>query len=163
MYPKSICGRFIDCKSHRPFVQNFLLGIIIFCGPGLNSTITGLGAGGSRPSEISIVDKLSIITTTMISVTSFFGGSINNQLGPKYTLMLGASGYPIYVGALWFAYQYRPFRNSVDLSIGGSTKVEQRRSHMLPQSTMAHVLGFSTPLLVSSVCIVFALFFGKPI
>ena len=68
----------------------------------MNTTVVGLGAGGSRPSEIPTVDKINIVNTTLLSFTSFFGGSIINQIGPKYTLMIGASGYPFYVGALWY-------------------------------------------------------------
>lgn len=73
----------------------------MICGPGLNGTVLGLGAGGSHPSNIPIVDKVNIVGASVTIVAGFFGGSINNQIGPRYTLILAASGYPVYVGALW--------------------------------------------------------------
>jgi len=73
----------------------------LICGPGLNGTVLGLGAGGSHPSNIPIVDKVNIVGASVTIVAGFFGGSINNQIGPRYTLILAASGYPVYVGALW--------------------------------------------------------------
>jgi hypothetical protein len=75
---------------------------VLICGPGLNSTVLGLGAGGSRPSNIPIVDKVNIVGASVTIVAGFFGGSVNNQIGPRYTLILAASGYPVYVGALWW-------------------------------------------------------------
>ena len=68
----------------------------------MNTTIIGLGAGGSRPSEIPTVDKLNVIGLTLLAIVAFFGGGFNNRVGPKYTLMIGASGYPVYVGSLWY-------------------------------------------------------------
>jgi hypothetical protein len=78
-----------------------LLGVVVFCVPGMNTVLVGLGAGGSHPSEIPTVDKINIVTGTFIAFSGVFGGCINNRLGPKYTLMLGASGYPVFVGSLW--------------------------------------------------------------
>jgi hypothetical protein len=70
----------------------------------MNTTVLGLGAGGSHPSEIPIIDKVNVVSGTLITLSGFFGGCVNNQLGPRYTLMIGASGYPIYVGSLWYAH-----------------------------------------------------------
>jgi hypothetical protein len=67
----------------------------------MNVTVIGLGAGGSHPSELSTVDKINVLSGTFIAVSAFFGSCFNNQPGPKYTLMLGASGFPFYVGSLW--------------------------------------------------------------
>jgi hypothetical protein len=61
----------------------------------------GLGTGGSRPENIPVVDKINIVAGTLIVLAGIVGGSVNNQIGPKCTLMVGASGYPIYVGSLW--------------------------------------------------------------
>jgi hypothetical protein len=67
----------------------------------MNTTIIGLGSGGSSPSEISTVDRINVVSGVFLILSGIFGGCVNNQLGPKYTLMLGASGYPMYVGSLW--------------------------------------------------------------
>ena len=67
----------------------------------MNSTVLGLGAGGSHPSEIPTVDKVNIVTSVSLVICGLLGGSVNNKIGPRYTLMVGASGYPVYVGALW--------------------------------------------------------------
>lgn len=95
----------IDIYSRRPisspFVQALFVCGVLICGPGLNGAVFGLGAGGSHPSNIPILDKVNILGASVTIVTGVFGGSINNQIGPRYTLMLAASGYPIYLGALW--------------------------------------------------------------
>ena len=62
----------------------------------------GLGAGGSHPANIPVVDKVNIVGASVTIVVGFFGGSINNQIGPRYTLILAASGYPVYIGSLWW-------------------------------------------------------------
>ena len=87
--------------SSSPFVQTLVVGVMLFLGPGMNAADLGLGAGGNRPKEIPTVDKVNVLTTTLLCASSFFGGSINNQIGPKYSAMLGASGYPLYIGSLW--------------------------------------------------------------
>lgn len=67
----------------------------------MNTAITVMGAGGSHPSNIQIIDKISIVVDIMLVISGIFGGTVNNILGPRFTLMLGASGYPVYVGSLW--------------------------------------------------------------
>jgi len=82
-------------------MQTLIVCIVVFCVPGMNGTVLGLGAGGSRPSNIPIVDRINIVGASVTIVAGLFGGSVNNKIGPRYTLMLGASGYPIWVGSLW--------------------------------------------------------------
>ena len=67
----------------------------------MNIVIFSLGAGGSHPSNIEVVDRINIVGGVCIVIASIFGGSINNQLGPKYTIIFGISGYPLYVGSMW--------------------------------------------------------------
>ena len=66
------------------------------------TTIIGLGAGGSRPSNIPIVDRINVVSGSLISAFAFIGGSLINKIGPRLTLTIGVSGYPLYTGALWF-------------------------------------------------------------
>ncbi|KAH9923570.1 uncharacterized protein B0H18DRAFT_1015256, partial [Fomitopsis serialis] len=58
-------------------------------GPGLFNALDGLGGGG----EIS-----SAIYATF-AFTAFFAGSINNVVGPRLTLLIGSSGYAVYIGS----------------------------------------------------------------
>ena len=67
----------------------------------MNTVILGLGAGGSLPSNIPIIDKVNVVGGVFTIVAGITGGSVNNKLGPKFTLMLGVSGYPLYIGAMW--------------------------------------------------------------
>jgi hypothetical protein len=83
-------------------MQALVVCAVVICGPGLNGAVLGLGAGGSHPSNIPIIDKVNIVGASVTVVAGFFGGSINNQIGPRYTLILAASGYPVYLGALWW-------------------------------------------------------------
>jgi hypothetical protein len=85
-----------------PFMQALVVCAVVICGPGLNGAVLDLGAGGSHPSNIPIVDKVNIVGSSVTIIAGLFGGSINNQIGPRYTLMLAASGYPVYLGALWW-------------------------------------------------------------
>lgn len=63
--------------------------------------MTGLGAGGLRQEETPIADKANIISYCMFGISGIFSGSLINQIGPRYTLMIGAVGYSIYAGSLW--------------------------------------------------------------
>jgi hypothetical protein len=96
----------MDFRSRRPisspFIQALVVCAVVICGPGLNGAVLGLGAGGSHPSNIPVVDKVNIVGASVTIVAGFFGGSINNQIGPRYPLILAASGYPVYLGALWW-------------------------------------------------------------
>jgi hypothetical protein len=67
----------------------------------MNSLIVSLGAGGSHPSNIEVVDKINIVATVFMILGGIIGGNFNNQLGSRFTLMIGASGYPLYTGSLW--------------------------------------------------------------
>ncbi|KAE9381157.1 hypothetical protein N431DRAFT_322617, partial [Stipitochalara longipes BDJ] len=81
--------------------QTLLLCVVVFCIIGMNTAITTMGAGGSHPYNIPIIDRVNVVVGVMFIIAGSFG-NVNNKLGPKWTLMLGASGYPVYVGALWW-------------------------------------------------------------
>ena len=89
-------------RRNSPFMQACILAVVLFCCQGMNATVVGLGAGASRSSNIPVVDKVQIVGTCTTVLSGFFAGSVNNKIGPRYTLALGASGYPIYIGALWW-------------------------------------------------------------
>lgn len=90
------------CRRKSPFMQACIPAIVLFCCQGMNATVVGLGAGAIHPSNIPVVDKVQIVGACTTVLFGFFVGCINNKIGPRYTLALGASGYPLYIGALWW-------------------------------------------------------------
>ncbi|CAH0022488.1 unnamed protein product [Clonostachys rhizophaga] len=86
----------------RPFNQNFLVACMLFCLPGIYTALTGLGAGGGRPGSADVANKTNAILYGLLAFVGLFGGSILNILRPKVSLMVGAIGYPLYVGGLWY-------------------------------------------------------------
>ncbi|ANB14733.1 membrane transporter (predicted) [Sugiyamaella lignohabitans] len=63
--------------------------------------LSGLGAGGQRAASVSLTDEANAALYACFAVVGFFGGSIVNTLGPRYTFFLGTLGYTIYIGSLW--------------------------------------------------------------
>ncbi|KAE9369253.1 MFS general substrate transporter [Stipitochalara longipes BDJ] len=94
-------------RMNLPVIQALILCIVIFLVPGMNSLVVGLGAGGSHPSNIEVVDRINLVSTAFMILSGILGGNVNNQLGPRYTLMFGVSGYPLYMGSLWWLDQGR--------------------------------------------------------
>ncbi|KAF9261909.1 MFS general substrate transporter [Marasmius fiardii PR-910] len=90
--PKGIRGLY----SH-PLTQTCLVGFVCFMCPGLFNALTGLGAGGQVDSTTSANANAALYST--FAVFGFFGGSINNKLGSKVTLLLGSMGYCLYIGS----------------------------------------------------------------
>ncbi|RDW74206.1 hypothetical protein BP5796_07648 [Coleophoma crateriformis] len=89
-------------RYNSPYVQTIIVGLVLFCCPGTYLAMTGLGAGGLRADETATADKANIIAYCMFGASGLFSGSLINQIGPKYTLMIGAVGYSIYAGSLWY-------------------------------------------------------------
>jgi hypothetical protein len=63
--------------------------------------MTGLGAGGLRADETPTADRSNIIAYSLFGASGIFSGSLINQIGPRYVLMIGTIGYSIYAGSLW--------------------------------------------------------------
>lgn len=49
-----------------------------------------------------VVLEANTIPYAFFAVFGWLGGATINWLKPKYTLILGAVGYPIYAGSLWY-------------------------------------------------------------
>ncbi|KDQ17512.1 hypothetical protein BOTBODRAFT_29692 [Botryobasidium botryosum FD-172 SS1] len=81
----------------HPFAQTILLGVVCFMGPGLFNALNGLGAGGQVDSATSANGNAALYAT--FSVAAFFAGSITNRLGSKLTLLIGSTGYSVYVAS----------------------------------------------------------------
>ncbi|KAF4623042.1 hypothetical protein D9613_001553 [Agrocybe pediades] len=82
--------------SH-PATQVTMLGFVCFMCPGLFNALNGLGAGGQVDSETSANSNAALYAT--FAVSAFFAGSINNVLGSRLTLLLGSTGYALYIGS----------------------------------------------------------------
>jgi hypothetical protein len=99
---------------YNPYTQVVLLGFVCFACPGLFNALNGLGAGGQVEGTTSANANSTLYAT--FAVAAFFAGSVslfllpfsrrlthfssvNNVLGPRMTLLLGSSGYAIYIGS----------------------------------------------------------------
>ncbi|KAG8858408.1 hypothetical protein FRB96_005293 [Tulasnella sp. 330] len=77
--------------------QVVMLGFVCFMGPGLFNALNGLGGGGKVTATDSANSNVALYST--FAFTAFFAGSINNVLGPRLTLLLGTTGYSLYIGS----------------------------------------------------------------
>lgn len=75
---------------------------ILFCLPGIYLAITGLGAGGGQPTSQHVVSTSAAITFGVFALSGWVGGTVLNLVRPKIMIMLAATGYPIYIGSLWY-------------------------------------------------------------
>ncbi|KAF8961018.1 major facilitator superfamily domain-containing protein [Flammula alnicola] len=82
---------------YHPITQVVMLGFVCFMGPGLFNALNGLGAGGQVDSTTSANANVALYST--FAAGAFFSGSINNKLGSRLTLLLGTTGYSLYIGA----------------------------------------------------------------
>ncbi|KAG2363326.1 MFS general substrate transporter [Suillus spraguei] len=82
---------------YHPVTQVSMLGFVCFMGPGIFVALTGLGGGGQVNSRVQ-----SHASAILYAILAFFGlisSSINNVLGPRRTLILGSSGYALYIAS----------------------------------------------------------------
>ncbi|KIM39155.1 hypothetical protein M413DRAFT_236945 [Hebeloma cylindrosporum] len=82
---------------YHPVTQVTMLGFVCFMCPGLFNALNGLGAGGQVDSTTSANSNAALYAT--FAVAAFFAGSINNRLGSRLTLLLGSTGYALYIGS----------------------------------------------------------------
>lgn len=90
-----IAGR----RYNSPWTQVSIVGFVAFCSVGMFSAISNLGAGGMD--DVQLSDVANSVLYGMFFFGGFFGGSINNMLGPRVTMSLGTTGYALYLGSLW--------------------------------------------------------------
>ncbi|KAI0785950.1 major facilitator superfamily domain-containing protein [Abortiporus biennis] len=74
-----------------------MLGFVCFMCPGLFNALNGLGGGGQLDSATSANANSALYAT--FAVAAFFAGSINNVLGSRLTLLLGSTGYALYISS----------------------------------------------------------------
>jgi len=75
---------------------------MLFCLPGIYLSLTGLGAGGGKPESQAVAANVNAILYGVFFVVGWFGGSVMNLIGPRFTIALGAVGYSLYTGGLWY-------------------------------------------------------------
>ncbi|CAI6336611.1 unnamed protein product [Periconia digitata] len=86
------------------FLRSVPFNIIVACGvsftaPGMWDALGGLGAGGAA--EPYAVSAANAIVYGLFAVVCVLAGAINNRIGLKYGLCLGAIGYPLYGAGLY--------------------------------------------------------------
>lgn len=89
-------------RLHSPWAQNFISGIGVGCSAGLYVALNLLGAGGGRPDSAQVVQVVNATLCSVWFLSSSFGGSILNKLGPGLTMCIGVQTYAVYVGSLWY-------------------------------------------------------------
>ncbi|EPQ56969.1 MFS general substrate transporter [Gloeophyllum trabeum ATCC 11539] len=82
-----------------------MLGFVCFMCPGMFNALNGLGGGGQIDPTTSANSNSTLYAT--FAVFSFFGGSINNKIGARWTLFIGTMGYALNTGS-YLAYNIHP-------------------------------------------------------
>lgn len=91
-------------KGSGPFFRSVPFQILVACGvsftaPGMWDALGGLGAGGAaKPYAVSAANAL---VYGLFAIVCVAAGAINNRIGLKYGLALGAIGYPLYGAGLY--------------------------------------------------------------
>ncbi|OKL55528.1 hypothetical protein UA08_09213 [Talaromyces atroroseus] len=93
-------------RRNNPFIQNIIAAGCLFCNPGLYLAITFLGAGGGRASSTNMANISNGVLYGFFALSALMAGSVLNTLGPRLTMMFGITGYPIYIGAMWYYDSY---------------------------------------------------------
>ncbi|KAA8911966.1 hypothetical protein TRICI_003652 [Trichomonascus ciferrii] len=84
-----------------PTTQAVIVGLVLFCQPGMFDSISGVGAGGQEATSVFLTDTSNAVLYACFAVFGFLGGSIVNNIGVRNTFFLGTLGYTIYIGSLW--------------------------------------------------------------
>ncbi|KAG6003375.1 hypothetical protein E4U21_002091 [Claviceps maximensis] len=89
----------VGCRYNSPWAQVSIVGFVALCSVGMFSAVSNLGAGGID--DVQLSDVANSVLYGAFFLGGFFGGSINNILGPRLTMSLGTTGYALYLGSLW--------------------------------------------------------------
>lgn len=91
-------GRLRSMFRSIPF-QITIASAVSFTAPGMWDALNNLGAGGAA--EPYAVSAANALVYGLFAVVCVMAGAINNRIGLRYGLALGAIGYPIYGGGLY--------------------------------------------------------------
>ncbi|CBX97573.1 hypothetical protein IAQ61_001215 [Plenodomus lingam] len=91
-------------KGSGPFFRSVPFQILVACGvsftaPGMWDALGGLGAGGAA--EPYAVSAANALVYGLFAIVCVAAGAINNRIGLRYGLALGAIGYPLYGAGLY--------------------------------------------------------------
>ncbi|KAF2464146.1 uncharacterized protein BDR25DRAFT_307336 [Lindgomyces ingoldianus] len=89
-------------RLDSPFVQNFLAAVIVCLTPGIYVALTVLGAGGGPANATQMANITNSVLYAVYFVTGMFSGSVVTAIGPRFTLLFGSIGYPVFAGAMWY-------------------------------------------------------------
>ncbi|THW87595.1 MFS general substrate transporter [Aureobasidium pullulans] len=81
-----------------------VIGMVGFMAPGLWNAMNSLGAGGAQ--KPFLVNAANALVFGLMGFFCLFGGPIANRIGLKWTLVLGAVGYPVYSAGLYTNNRY---------------------------------------------------------
>jgi predicted histidine transporter YuiF (NhaC family) len=85
----SFCSVVLVCHLYSPIIRSLLEDdgeeVLMV---GMLNAIQGIGAGGSRASDTSLVAKGNAALYSCFAVFGIFSGSVINTIGPKIPLML---------------------------------------------------------------------------
>ncbi|OBT69969.1 hypothetical protein VE03_00541 [Pseudogymnoascus sp. 23342-1-I1] len=89
-------------RLNNPAVQNFITGLVIACSAGIYLALTGLGAGGGKPSSQYLASTSNSILYALFAISGWVSAGFLNAFGPKLTMAIGVLGYPLYAAGLWY-------------------------------------------------------------
>ncbi|KAI0394694.1 MFS general substrate transporter [Xylariaceae sp. FL0594] len=89
---------------HTTLFNAFVIGGVGFIAPGLWNAMNSLGAGGAQ--KPFLVNAANALVFGLMGFLCLFGAPIANRIGLKWTLFLGAVGYPLYSAALYTNNKY---------------------------------------------------------
>lgn len=96
-------GRFSELRHLRQaFTQNAVVGLVLFLAVGIYLAVIGLGAGGGKITSAYVSDVSNSTLYAVFVFAGLMGGSVCNTLGSRWTIIIGAVGYPFYVAGLFY-------------------------------------------------------------
>ncbi|ROW15871.1 hypothetical protein VPNG_02638 [Cytospora leucostoma] len=96
--PPGRWGKAVSIYRSVPF-QILVASGVSFTAPGMWDALNNLGAGGAA--EPYAVSGANALVYGLFFIVCIAAGAINNRIGLKYGLALGAAGYPVYGAGLY--------------------------------------------------------------
>ncbi|KAF5676121.1 putative DUF895 domain-containing protein [Fusarium heterosporum] len=88
-----------------PKVQLGMVAFVCFMCPGMFNALNGMGGGGRT--DTRLVNNMNTALYSTFAVVGFFGGTVVNRLGVKFTLAFGGVGYGIYAISILLEVHYK--------------------------------------------------------
>lgn len=97
--PGGLAGPVKRVWYRTSFFNACVIGLVGFLAPGLWNAMNSLGAGGEE--KPFLVNAANALVFALMGIFCIIGAPIANRIGLKWTLVLGAVGYPIYSAGLY--------------------------------------------------------------